>query len=528
MAIKKLDDFKHDIEVERELLTSMPVNNAKNLVLYKNKVAELKEEYSAIQEQLYNEVKRRCQKYLTYTPAERTTYVKKELANYKEISLFSNMNTPFEKVGFDTLLYSLTHYYKNDLMAVNEDIKKALDKFRMAGVTLTENDFCYSNYAKRYIRELLSNDEYDKMKDIFEDIHWRCPDVISHIETTFRILFEKNIKKFEAYIEMRKHEILVDNLSYEDYMIRRGNLIKELDMLENYNEDVIINKFLDGTLVQNDYTTVSINKCYAKFLGDCDVEVAKSKSEDFINLKYSLNEYKNFLKYEFVLKDAREKYPERASHVGESAKIAKEITAIVDELARLSKEIEENKGKGFFIFRKKVDIEQNYLMINEKMRELAAKYKEYDKAVVFEKMNECITDTSTIYDIFYFAYSFKTYLRDCIKEHDENADIDGIKEMVKNFETFLLDPNLAMIKHLAFNVETDLSLVLLDHYNLLQIKLSGDDLTEDGIEELQKMLNIIINNYYIGKFGLTIDYIINLFEAKKIVDVKKKTSNGEE
>lgn len=525
MAIKRLEDFNHDVEVAKELLSSMPINNAKNLVIYKNKVAELKEEYTSNLEKIYNEVKRRCQKYLTYIPSERTLFVQKELSGYKELNLFSQMNTPFEKMGFDTLLYSLTHYYKNDLENVNKDIKEALEKFRLAGITLTENDFIYSNYAKKYIKELLSDDDYDRMKDVFEDLHWKCPEVISHIETSFRILFDKNVKKFEAYIENRKHEILIDNLNYEDYMLRRANLVKELEVLENYNEDVLINKFMTGKLMLNDYNIASISRSYAKFLGENgDINVAKSKNEEFMNLKYNLEEYNNFNKYKFVLDDARNKYQERSSHLGESARIRKEIEVLIDELVRLTKEINENKGKGFFIFRKKVDIEQNYLLINEKVRELDMKYEEYDNALVYEKMNEYLTDTSTVYDVFRFVFAYKTYLRSCIKEQDDTVEISRVKRMVKEFEEFLLDPNITMIKHAAFTVDNDLTMVLMDHYKLLSINLKKDDLNEEGIANLIKMLDIIINNHYLEKYGLTIDYILNLFEGKKIVDIKKKVS----
>lgn len=524
MAIKRLEDFNHDVEVAKELLSSMPINNAKNLVIYKNKVAELKEEYDANLEKLYNEVKRRCQKHLTYTAPERVNVIKKELSDSKDLNLFIQMNTPFEKMGFDTLLYSLTHYYKNDLVSVNEDIREALDKFSRAGIILTEEDFIYSNYAKKYIKEFLADDDYDRMKDVFEDLHWKCPDVISHIETSFRILFDKNIKKFENYIERRKHEILVDNLTYDDYIIRRNNLVKELDVLENYNEEVLVNKFMVGKLMLNDYNSASISRSYAKFLGENgDIEFAKSKNEEFINLYHNLDEFKNYTKYEFVLEDVKKKYQERTSHIGETAKIAKEISGLIDELVTLTKEINENKGKGFFIFRKKVDIEQNYMMINEKVRQLDAKYEEYDNALIYEKMNEYLSDTSTVYDVFRFVFAFKSYLRMCIKEKDDSTEISKVKEIVTEFEHFLLDPNITMIKSTIFTENIDLAMVLMDHYKLLKINLKKDDLNEDGIKDLQKCLEIIINNHYLEKFGLSMSFILNLFEGKKIVDIKKKS-----
>ena len=56
MGIKKLDDFNHDVDVAKDVLTSMPINNAKNLALYKTKVSELEEEYSGYRDQLLKEI----------------------------------------------------------------------------------------------------------------------------------------------------------------------------------------------------------------------------------------------------------------------------------------------------------------------------------------------------------------------------------------------------------------------------------------------------------------------------------------
>lgn len=522
MGIKRLEDFNHDVEVAKEVLSSMPINNAKNLNLYKAKVKEYKDEYSAYRDTVYREMKNRCNQYLSFKPSERVNLIKGELLGYKDLGLFNPINTPFEKMGFDTLLYSLTHYYKNDLAAVNADIKEALSKFELVGITLTENDFVYSNYARKYMKELLVNDDLERMKDIFEDLHWKCPDVISHIETSLRILFNKNIKVFERYIENRKKEVILDNLTYEDYVNKRGNLAKELYDLENYETDVIVGKFMDGKLMFNDYTTINISKCYSKFLGDnCDVNKGKSKLPDFKNLLYNLREYEYYLKYSYVLDDMKVKYADKANHQGETAKLSKEINALVDDLARLTDEINQGTSKGFWIFKKKIDIESHYLSINEKVKELDNKYEEYDNAMFMERINTYITSTSTVYDVFRFAYSFKGYLRNCIKNHEDNVDINQIKETVKDFEIFLMDPNLNVLKNIVFSVDNDLAVIIMDHYKMLEINVKSDELTRDGIAELKKALEIIINNQYLENSGYTINFMSDLFECKKMIELYK-------
>lgn len=519
MGIKKLEDFNHEVEVTKQVLSSMPVNNAKNLATYKSKVKELKEEYGGYKDQLYKELKKRTTSFLSRKENERLSLVKKELLDYQDISLFNPINTPFEKLGFDTLLYSLTHYYKNDLESVNADIKSVLDKFELVGIHLTENDFIYSNYARKYIKELLKDDNLERMKDVFEDLHWKCPNVISHIETSFRILYDKNVKVFEKYIEDKKHEIIIDNLTYDDYVIKRDNLGKELFELSNYDIAIIIKKFMDGELLLNDYSVVNVNRCYSKFLGDnCDVKKGKEKIEDFKTLYHSLIEYKGYLKFSYVLDDIKKKFTEVANHQGELNKISKEINDIVNELVRLTDEINNGSTKGFLFFKKKVDIEKNYLDVDNKVKELDEKYALYDDAMVYEKLGSYITETSSIYDVFKFVLSFKGYLRGCIKAKEEDIEIHKVKEIVKDFEALLNDPFINILKNINFNTDTDLGMVLIDHYKLLEIDVNSDDLTIEGIDELIKFLTIIINDYYLGNEGLDINYINDLFEAKKLIE----------
>ncbi len=517
--VKRLEDVNHDIDVAKEVLDSMPKNNAKNLAAYKKKVAELKDEYKGYRDEVLVEIRRRANKTLNAQPSPRIAMIQKDLQDYKDISLFNPVNTPFEKMGFDTLLYSITHYYKTDLASVNADIKEALARFELAGVTLTEKDFVYSNYARKYIKELLKDDNIERMKDVFEDLHWKCPDVILHVETSLRILFNVHIKSFEKYIEDSKKELMTGELSYDDYVLKRNNLLKELDDLEHYDEAVLIKKFMEGELILSDYSPVTVSRCYSRFLGDnCDISKGKAKKDDFRNLYHNLQEYKEYLRFKYLLDDVIKRYAEREGHKDDVTRLTKEINDIVSDLTKLTAEINEGSTKGFLFFRKKVDIEQHYLAVNEKIKELDQKYEEYDNALVYSKLNEHISDTSSIYDAFKFVLSFKGYLRICIKENEENVDINRVKERVKEFDAFLNDPNNGILNNLAFTVENNVAMILIDHFKLLEIMINEADLTTEGIDSLRESLEIINISNALDEYDLSIDFIQNLFEAKKIVN----------
>ncbi len=521
MAFKNMKDFEHDVEVHKTVLGSMPKNNQKNLQAYKEKVTEIKEEYSVYKDQLFDEIKKRSSKYLNMEPDAKIEEFKKDLLGFKDLRLFNPINTPYEKIGLDNIVYSLTHYYKIDLEEVNKLIKEVFTIFNTVGIGLTENDFAYSNHTKAYIHELLADDELERMKDIFEDLHWKCPDLILHIAMTFRILYYKHIKDFELYLNNKRKEILDANLSYDDYVLKRDNISRELYFLENYDMAAVINKFMTGELMLNDYSIVNVDKCLTRFVGDNKPENIKDMITDFQNIKYNLGEYKNYLRFNYILEDAKKKYAERSSHLGNAAKIVKEILGLEGELASLSESINTGSTKGFLFFKKKVDVDSIYVQLNEKMKELDAKCEEYDNEIIYDKMNEHLTDTSSIYDVFNFVLSFKSYLRNCIKNSDDNVSLDTVKRNVADFETFLNDPNINVIKNIAFLGNDDVAVVIADHYKMLNINVDSDSLDPDTIDAYMKDLDIIIHNYYLDASGLDINFIINLFECKKIIDEEK-------
>ena len=56
MKLKKIDDFNHDVEVIKDVLSSMPINNQKNLKAYKTKVTKIKYEYIDVRNDILDEI----------------------------------------------------------------------------------------------------------------------------------------------------------------------------------------------------------------------------------------------------------------------------------------------------------------------------------------------------------------------------------------------------------------------------------------------------------------------------------------
>ena len=340
-----------------------------------------------------------------------------------------------------------------------------------------------------------------------------------HVSMNIRLLYNKYKNKFVDYIEKRRKEVFTDNLSYDDLVIKRDNILKELYEVKHYDKYNIINGFMNSELILNDYTVVNVDKCYAKYFGDSITSNDKKNViGDLKNLLANVQEYSNYLKFTFILEDAKKKYADKANHVGEVTTINKEIDGLASQLIKINTEVSNGSSKGFWIFKKKVDVEKLYVELNTKMKELNDKFDQYDAALVYEEMSKSLTDTSSIYDVFRFAISYKTYLRNCIKASKEESNIDVVKQVVKEFDDFISSNNVNVIRNSRFNYDNDLAEVISDHYQLLNIKISKDLLDEGNLESLIKDLKVMINSYYLEDMGLNIDLINNLFDSKKIIN----------
>ncbi len=519
MKLKKIEDFNHDVEVVKDVLSSMPINNQKNLKAYKTKVTKLKEEYIDTRNEILEEIKKRSAKYFRIQEDGKVKLLSDELEGYKNLKIFNPLNSPYEKLGLDNILYRLNHFFKNDLVDINNDILTVLNLFREVGIELNSDSFIYSNYAKSYIKELLTDSSVERMKFVFEELHWKCPNVILHVSMNIRLLYNKNKAKFVEYINNKQKELFNDGLSYQDRIIKRDNIIKELDDITNYDMYSILNAFLNSELLLNDYTIVNVDKCKSKYYREgITSEQEKELIGDVKNLLSNAKEFKNYLKFVFVLDDAKKKYAERANHLGEDAKISKEIDAIAAELVKINETINTGFTKGVLFFKKRVDTEKLNLDLNAKIKELADKYDEFDIANVYEQMNKSLTDTSTIYDVFNFALSYKTYLRSCIKSSKEEADIEVVKQTVSEFDNFLNNSIVNIIRNVNFIVDNDISEIISDHYQLLNLRITKDTLDVDNLENLIGDLTIILNSYYMNSVGLDINLVNDLFECKKILE----------
>ena len=265
-----LNEFKQNIEVQKEVLNALPRNNNKNQKNYIGKVVEILEKYKETNEIVISEIKKRKKRYESLEENSKIEKISKKINSLKPLLNLTNpFATSYEKSNLDQILYELGHFYENDLEKVNEDIKKGINVFEKVGITLTNDDFMYSYYSNKYMEKFLNPEICaEELKQNFEEIYWKCPEIITHITLNFKYLYYQNKKKFDAYYEDKKESLINVQNDYK-------NLVEEKEELIRNDAYLLQKSFLEGKLNINDYTQDKIKKAYKSVVNEENEEKIK-------------------------------------------------------------------------------------------------------------------------------------------------------------------------------------------------------------------------------------------------------------
>ena len=192
-----LEYIKGDIEAKKTLLSSMPTNNKTNQKLYNEKIVGIERNYQKYKEGVLKYIYAKGESFNRKKEERNTEEVLVQLEEYKHMKYILNpMNSFMEKMGLDDLLYDIHNYSHFKFDEMNEIIRKLVEKFKEAGVTLKIEDFQFTYYVHEYMKEYLEcKGDYSKLNGTFEQIYWYNPEIIEHIEINFRKLIKKYLTK---------------------------------------------------------------------------------------------------------------------------------------------------------------------------------------------------------------------------------------------------------------------------------------------------------------------------------------------
>jgi len=512
-----LEETAAKINVNKEVLNTLPKNNKKNMGIYIKKLEELAAEFQGDKEKILAEIEKRYKKESAVHVNPEIDKLKKEVEDTEGILyLLNNIDTSYEKLGFDKATYHLRYYYTKNLERVSENILYCIKKFEEVGITLSLKDFCYSRYVRDYMAALFEEMQketidFANIKNKFEEIYWECPNIIMYIELNIRHLYFKNNKKIDKYYKNEQQKLLA-KISAKEIVDRYKVLKKELIKMTNEDGAIIINSFLDGKLNARDYTASNINGRYLKFVsGDMLENADENKiSEIDINIKEMANsvyEYKNYLKFKFIIEDIQKIYSQKDKYKNVYTGLKKQIAKEEKKIIKLDKKI---KGRG-------VKLIGNQDAQIQKVKEL---YRELDKNKVYSAIAAKLNDESSLYDMLYLANSFYNYLSDCIVVHDDAISNDEREQFISELKDFVIWPYFTIINNIGMVGKKDILFTIKDRYRLLNLDLSAEDLEEDNLDLLIAALKNIETGSNIRKNKIDVDSLNYIYEFKKVLDIK--------
>ena len=189
---KKVREILEKIEIDKEILSTMPKNNEKNRKKYQEKLEELQKEYQEYKNEIVKILKQRYEKETNIEESNEIQNLENRLNTIMgKWNFLDDDKTSYEKMGLDKSIYKISKYYKDNLENINNQIAECIKKFASVGIKLEAQDFDYSIYANQYMKIFLEEMENrtfpsEKLKTEFDKVYWKCPDIIVHIELNIR------------------------------------------------------------------------------------------------------------------------------------------------------------------------------------------------------------------------------------------------------------------------------------------------------------------------------------------------------
>lgn len=521
-----MEELKEKIELDKEMLSVYPQNNVKNIEKYKKKLIELKEEYTKYDKEILEEIENRFNLILNVKTNPEIEKIKSQKEDIEQnLYLINDAMSSYEKMGLDKSMLKLRRFYKENLDVINTEIAKILNKFAQVGVNIDLNDFCYNEYVKAYMQIFINEKNILNSADLnekFEEIYWKCPDLLIYIRLNFMQKYLKNEKEINKYFENKKQEYLNSINKNKEELLNEYTFLNKMYMeLVNEDKKIILNKFYNDELKVQNYSNENVKnnelKVIPKELLDInDNELRKVIDENLLKLEHSLYEYKEYLKFKFIIDDIK-----TIIENTEKDDIKVKMNEIKTGESKINKTLKTMNKKGIFKLSDK-KIEEVQEQYNTLILKLADSYKELNKSLLNEKVRKNINKNTNIYDALKVASSFYEYVDDCRFNKDKEEDVT--KEELENcwleLDEFVKWPYFTILNNMTIYEEKSIPRVIHDIYKLLDMEIKEEDLEEDNLDNLISSIEIVKQNYYIERANINKEELDYLGKFKKILNEK--------
>lgn len=533
--LEEMDKF---ISSNKEVLSVLPINTKKNRNAYVKKVEEFENTALKIKKVIWNEIQDRYEKYLDVPEDPQIAELNKNLESINNIELFNELNTPFEKLELDKICHSLSLYFEGDLSVLNNNINLFLDRFDNFGIKFTANDFNYSQFANEYMVAFFEEKakgmlDGDTLKKKFEQIYWKCPNVVTHIELNMRYLYYINSKKIERELTSRNNKVLsYMQLDKNGLVNKYFELNKNLIKTKRKDAKVVWNKFYNDEWKSKEYTEKEMSVVYDKLSSkkyfECSKEEREEINKNFGKLLNTLEEYRVYVRFKYIIDDLAAKHKIKDSFKGTYDTKSKELRKKEKNLLKESKKhqilLKRIKNPLFMFVKKKMErkIYEFPVTSNTQIKELKALYDELDTEEVNLRIIDFVDDNCTIKYMFKIVTSFYIYAYNLIKEHYKDDEMFDVEGELKVLTDFINQPYKVMLNNIKLAEEPNIASIIANRYKILNINIEKEDLEEFNIESYIADVEKIVNYHNILRSGVNLDDVSFVETVKPMIEKMNK------
>lgn len=490
-----IDELNQNIDNIKEVLDTLPKNNKKNIKAYKDEALNIYNDFKNKRSILEKELEKRKIKISDLSVNENIEKERKELKFLEDnLYLFTDTNTSYEKSNLDINIYNVSKYYKYSLDKVNDDILQIIKTFTRLGINLTNKDFYYSKYLKKYLDALLNG---RNVKDTFENIYWKCSDILTHAELNFKSLYLKNKNTFDKYYALKKNNLL-KNTSSKEIIENYKMLYKQLDNDIFKDKATIYNLFKDRVLNINDFKGDLIKKSYQNIFNK---DYNNIDIDDVIKYYYALKEYMDYLNIMYIIDDAKKLLESKNNYKSNCKSILRDIKRNECKLVKINKIINkiDNKSK---------DSGKHIIMQNTIINKLKELYDNLFDNDLLDRLYKVINSDTTYDEVIEIYYNNYLYLTKLIKSLNDEVTLEELTNNIDIVKNIYFSPYKTFLKSSLLGEDKDIKLVFSDCYSLVSYNINVDLLDNyDEINDLRNNIYKIIIYYYINALGINIEDI---------------------
>ena len=490
-----IDELNQNIDNIKEVLDTLPKNTKKNIKAYKDEALNIYNDFKNKRSILEKELEKRKIKISDLSVNENIEKERKELKFLEDnLYLFTDTNTSYEKSNLDINIYNVSKYYKYSLDKVNDDILQIIKTFTRLGINLTDKDFYYSKYLKKYLDALLNG---RNVKDTFESIYWKCSDILTHAELNFKSLYLKNKNTFDKYYALKKNNLL-KNTSSKEIIENYKMLYKQLDNDIFKDKATIYNLFKDRVLNINDFKGDLIKKSYQNIFNK---DYNNIDIDDVIKYYYALKEYMDYLNIMYIIDDAKKLLESKNNYKSNCKSILRDIKRNECKLVKINKIINkiDNKSK---------DSGKYIIMQNTIINKLKELYDNLFDNDLLDRLYKVINSDTTYDEVIEIYYNNYLYLTKLIKSLNDEVTLEELTNNIDIVKNIYFSPYKTFLKSSLLGEDKDIKLVFSDCYSLVSYNINVDLLDNyDEINDLRNNIYKIIIYYYINALGINIEDI---------------------